>query len=179
MNYLQTDNAGPDIGKTRLEIYTDGSCLGNPGPGGWGLVAMQVTESGNNVIRTWERSEHGRYVTSNNRAELEAAIAALQFALEEQPGVPVTIVTDSQYLSKGITEWLPVWKARGWQTSSKKPVKNKDLWQRLEGLVQELNVQWRWVKAHTGQQFNERADALAKAAAERAQKVGCELRPAA
>ncbi|MBX3645372.1 MAG: ribonuclease HI [Rubrivivax sp.] len=131
-------------------IYTDGACKGNPGPGGWGA---------------WMRSgEHtrelfgGERLTTNNRMELTAPIEALA-SLNQR--CAVTIYTDSQYLRNGISTWIHGWKGRGWKTADHKPVKNVDLWQRLDALVQKHQVQWQWVKAHAGDPGNERADALA------------------
>ena len=133
-----------------VEIHTDGACSGNPGPGGWAAVLR------------WKGRERelagGEVPTTNNRMELMAAIAALESL--KRPG-RVALVTDSQYLRKGITEWLPAWKARGWRTADKKPVKNQDLWQRLEAAATGHRIDWRWLKGHAGHPLNERADALA------------------
>jgi len=131
-------------------IYTDGACKGNPGPGGWGAWLR----FGNH-----ERELYGgEQLTTNNRMELMAVIQALT-ALSRPCNV--TIHTDSEYVRKGITEWIHGWKQRGWKTADKKPVKNQDLWQRLEALSQLHRVNWRWVKGHAGDPGNERADALA------------------
>lgn len=138
---------------TEVRIYTDGACSGNPGPGGWAALLRyndrEKTLSG------------GEPTTTNNRMELAAAIAGLE-ALKRP--CRVVIVTDSQYVMKGITEWLPRWKARGWRTAGKQPVKNADLWQRLDALVQRHEVRWEWVRGHAGHAENERVDALARAA---------------
>lgn len=135
---------------TEVEIFTDGACRGNPGPGGWGAILR----SGGR-----ERELHGgEAVTTNNRMELMAAIRGLE-ALSRSCRVAIT--TDSQYVRKGMTEWLPNWKRRGWRTAAKKPVKNADLWQRLDALCDEHEVVWHWVRGHTGHPENERADALA------------------
>ena len=135
--------------------YTDGACSGNPGPGGWGalLVAMQDGE----VVRERELSG-GEPDTTNNRMELMAAIQALE-ALKDP--CEVNLTTDSQYVRKGITEWLANWKKRNWQTAAKKPVVNKDLWQRLETAAERHRVKWHWVRGHSGHSENERADRLA------------------
>ena len=136
-----------------VEIYTDGACRGNPGPGGWGVV-----------LRYKEREKTlygGEPHTTNNRMELMAAIAGLE-ALKRPSRVSLT--TDSQYVKRGITEWLADWKRRGWKTADRKPVKNVDLWQRLDGLVGKHQVSWHWVRGHTGHVDNERADALANQA---------------
>ena len=133
-----------------VEVYSDGACRGNPGPGGWGvLLRFQNTER-----ELWG----GEAQTTNNRMELTAVIRALE-ALRRPSRVRVT--TDSQYVQKGITEWLPSWKRRGWRTADKKPVKNDDLWKQLDELNARHEVEWRWVKGHAGHPENERADALA------------------
>jgi ribonuclease HI len=131
-------------------IYTDGACKGNPGPGGWGAWL----KSGEHAKELFG----GEPLTTNNRMELRAPIEAL--ASLTQP-CAVTIYTDSQYLRNGISTWIHAWKSRGWKTADHKPVKNIDLWQRLDALVQEHRVSWQWVKAHAGDPGNERADALA------------------
>ncbi|SET08611.1 ribonuclease H family protein [Paracoccus homiensis] len=178
MNQASSGDAEPATGETRLEIYTDGSSLGNPGPSGWGFVAVLLDEGGN-VVEEAERSASGSKITTNNRAELAAAIAAMGYANKAHPGTPVTILSDSQYLVKGFTEWLPGWKARGWRNSSGKAVENQDLWERLESAAEGQDVSWRWVEAHRGHAYNERADALARTAAERARPSGFAKRSAA
>ena len=139
----------------RIEIFTDGACSGNPGPGGWGAVmrfkGVEKELSG------------GEPATTNNRMELMAAIAALE-ALKRPSEVALT--TDSTYLRDGITRWIHDWKRRNWKTAAKKPVKNVDLWQRLEAAIAPHRVTWHWVRGHTGHPENERADALARAALE-------------
>jgi ribonuclease HI len=134
----------------RVEIFTDGACKGNPGPGGWGAVLRYQGR---------ERMLHGGEPhTTNNRMELTAAIEALS-ALREP--CEVTLTTDSEYLRKGITEWMANWKRRGWKTAAKEPVKNVDLWQRLDEAVQRHTIHWHWVKGHSGHRENELADQLA------------------
>jgi len=134
----------------RVEIYTDGACRGNPGPGGWGAVLRY-----NGV----EKDLHGGEPdTTNNRMELTAAIRALE-ALTEP--CQVDIYTDSTYVKDGITRWLDGWRARDWRTANKKPVKNQDLWKRLVAEVEQHDVGWHWVKGHSGHPENERADDLA------------------
>lgn len=134
-----------------VDIYTDGACSGNPGPGGWGAVLR---------YRGAERELcGGEAQTTNNRMELMAAIRALETL--KRP-MRVQLYTDSVYLRDGITSWLPNWKRRGWKTAAKKPVKNVDLWQRLETAIQPHDVDWHWVKGHAGHPENERADALAR-----------------
>jgi len=135
-----------------VDIFTDGACSGNPGPGGWGAVLR---------FRGRERElKGGETRTTNNRMELYAAIAALE-ALKRP--CKVRLHTDSQYLRDGITRYIRTWRARGWKTADKKPVKNVDLWQRLEAAVMPHRVEWRWVRGHAGHAENERADALARA----------------
>jgi ribonuclease HI len=137
----------------RVEIFTDGACSGNPGPGGWGAVLR---------YKGHERELFGaESPTTNNRMEMMAAIAALE-ALK-RPST-VRLFTDSLYLRDGITRWLPQWKARGWRTADKKPVKNVDLWQRLEAALETHSVEFHWVRGHAGHPENERADALARGA---------------
>src|SRR5829696_9043385 len=136
-----------------VEIFTDGACSGNPGPGGWGAV-----------LRYGEVEKElsgGETPTTNNRMELMAAIAGLE-ALKRP--CRVRLYTDSQYLRDGITKWLPAWKARVWRTAAKEPVKNIDLWQRLEAAAAPHEIDWLWVKGHAGHPENERADALARGA---------------
>jgi ribonuclease HI len=133
-----------------ITIYTDGACKGNPGPGGWGAW-LRV---GAHERELWG----GELLTTNNRMELTAVIEALS-ALKRHS--PVVIHTDSEYVRQGITNWIHNWKKRGWKTADHKPVKNIDLWQRLDALAAGHKVQWRWVKGHAGDPGNERADALA------------------
>ena len=135
----------------KVLIYTDGACRGNPGPGGWGAVLI----SGENTKEICG----GELATTNNRMELTAACEALE-ALK-RPCV-VELHTDSQYVKTGISEWLSVWKGRGWKTTTKGAVKNVDLWQRLDAARLKHTVDWRWVKGHAGHELNERADGLAR-----------------
>jgi ribonuclease HI len=136
-----------------VEAFTDGACRGNPGPGGWGVL---LRYQGN------EKTLYGaEQETTNNRMELMAAIQALE-SLTRQCSVILT--TDSQYVQKGITEWLPNWKKRGWKTAARKPVKNADLWRRLDQAVADHDVEWHWVRGHSGHPENEQADALANRA---------------
>ncbi|MEM9756577.1 MAG: ribonuclease HI [Pseudomonadota bacterium] len=140
-----------------LFAYTDGACSGNPGPGGWG--ALLVARDGDTTLRERELNG-GSADTTNNRMELLAAIEALE-ALD-RPST-ITVVTDSAYVKGGITAWLATWKRNGWRTSTKKPVKNEDLWRRLDAAAARHRVTWEWVKGHAGHPENERADALARA----------------
>jgi len=134
----------------KIDIYTDGACKGNPGPGGWGAM-----------LRTGEHVKElcgGEANTTNNRMELKAVIEAL--GALTRPCI-VVVHTDSQYVQKGISEWIHGWKARGWKTAAKAPVKNVDLWQALDAAQARHTIEWRWVKGHAGHEGNERADALA------------------
>ncbi|MDQ0505478.1 ribonuclease HI [Xanthobacter agilis] len=137
--------------KKTVAIFTDGACSGNPGPGGWGALlrfgAHEKTLNG------------GEQITTNNRMEMTAAISALE-ALKES--CAVQLHTDSQYLKDGITKWVHGWKRNGWRTADKKPVKNQDLWERLDEALKRHEVQWHWVKGHAGHPENERADELAR-----------------
>ena len=143
----------PPRARPGVEIFTDGACSGNPGPGGWGaILRFGVVE---------RELAGGEPVTTNNRMELMAAIAGLE-ALKRP--CRVRLYTDSQYLRDGITRWLPAWKARGWRTAAKAAVKNIDLWQRLEAAAAPHQVDWHWVRGHAGHPENERADALARGA---------------
>lgn len=134
-----------------VQIFTDGACSGNPGPGGWGAILLY---NGNE-----KEISGGETYTTNNRMELMAAISALETLTKP---VKVDLYTDSTYLRDGITTWISGWKQKGWKNSQNKPVKNADLWQRLDAVNSSHNVQWHWVKAHDGHELNERADALAR-----------------
>lgn len=142
---------------TDLIAYTDGACSGNPGPGGWGVL-MRATRDGE-IIKERELSG-GEADTTNNRMELMAAISALETL--RQPST-ITIVTDSAYVKNGVTSWIHGWKRNGWRTADKKPVKNVELWQRLDTAQAQHRVTWEWVKGHAGHPENERADELARA----------------
>lgn len=137
----------------RVEIFTDGACFGNPGPGGWGAILRHG--------KTVKEIHGGEPATTNNRMELMAAINALQSL---KYSCIVTLTTDSEYLRKGITEWLPHWKMRGWRTSRKEAVKNQDLWQLLDHAASRHRMDWQWVRGHNGHPENERADYLANVA---------------
>ena len=140
----------------KFKAYTDGACSGNPGVGGWGAVLL--AEKNNKIIKRKEISG-GLVDTTNNQMELIAAIETLK-ALKKY--TEICIITDSNYVKKGITEWLPSWKKNNWKTSSKKEVKNRNLWEELEELVNKNKVDWQWVKGHAGNIENERADFLAR-----------------
>jgi ribonuclease HI len=144
MSHLQT-----------VEIWTDGACLGNPGPGGWGVLMRWNGHS--------RELSGGETNTTNNRMELMAAIMALE-ALKKDTH-PVRLVTDSKYVRDGITLWLPKWRDNGWRTANRKPVKNADLWHRLDEVSAKHSIEWSWVKGHSGHPENERVDDLARLAA--------------
>ena len=160
--------------KYLISIYTDGGCSGNPGPGGWAYVIVRSGEGevGNSSLlgELWGAER----LTTNNRMELQAVIAALE-ALpsytghDKRTGVAacaekITVYTDWQYVQKGMTVWLEAWKGKGWKTSNRQPVKNKDLWQRLEALAAGFTIDWAWVKGHAGDKYNERCDMLTQKA---------------
>lgn len=143
-----------------LKAFTDGACSGNPGPGGWGVV-LQAINAGE-IVKERELSG-GAGETTNNQMELMAAISALE-TLERAS--TITVVTDSSYVKDGVSTWIHGWKRNGWKTAAKKPVKNVELWQRLDAAQARHNVTWEWVKGHAGHPENERADALARAGME-------------
>ena len=141
---------------TELVAYTDGACSGNPGPGGWGVLLQ--ARDGETVLKERPMSG-GEALTTNNRMELLAAITALE-TLERAS--TITVITDSTYVKNGVTSWIHGWKRNGWKTSAKKPVKNDDLWRRLDDAQARHDVTWEWVKGHAGHPENERADELAR-----------------
>jgi ribonuclease HI len=145
--------SGKDSSKKIVEIFTDGACSGNPGPGGWGAILRYGG--------TEKELNGGEPATTNNRMEMMAAIMAIEAV--KRP-CEIHLHTDSEYLRQGITTWIHGWKARGWKTADKKPVKNVDLWQRLEAAIETHDVHWHWVKGHSGHVENERADELARLA---------------
>jgi len=140
-----------------LVAYTDGACSGNPGPGGWGVLLL--ARDGETVVKTREL-QGGEADTTNNRMELLAAITALETLSRASA---LTIVTDSAYVKNGVSQWIHGWKRNGWKTADKKPVKNVDLWQRLDEAQARHKVTWEWIKGHAGHPENERADELARA----------------
>ena len=144
----------------RVEIFTDGACKGNPGPGGWGAL-LRV----NGQSKELKGSEPE---TTNNRMEMQAVISALE-SLKQPCSVQLT--TDSKYVLDGVKSWMPNWKKRGWKTASKAPVKNKDLWMKIDVLVQAHDIEWAWVKGHSGHVENERVDQLANDAIDEMQKT--------
>ena len=144
-----------------IDIFTDGACSGNPGPGGWGAILRKGT--------TEKELFGGEALTTNNRMEMMAVIEALR-ALKTP--VEARVHTDSQYVQKGISEWIHGWKRRGWKTAGKEPVKNEDLWRELDRLAAQHSIEWLWVKGHAGHVENERADVLARRGVELARKGG-------
>ena len=135
-----------------IEIYTDGGCSGNPGPGGWAFVLRG--EAGETI------GSGGEANTTNNRMELRAVISALEEAERRSPGAAVILYTDSQYVKNGITKWIRSWKSNGWRTSDKKPVKNRELWEELDAVASRVRPKFLWVEGHSGVEGNERCDEL-------------------
>ena len=145
----------PKSARGKIEIFTDGACLGNPGPGGWGALLRQYD--------TEKEIAGGERETTNNRMELMGALRGLEAVPE---GSTVALTTDSQYVRQGLTQWIVRWKRNGWQTASRKPVKNEDLWRALDALVVCRDVAWHWVKGHSGHRENDMVDALANRGAD-------------
>ena len=147
-----------------ISVYTDGGCSGNPGPGGWAYVIINSANvvGGAEAFEDWGAESS----TTNNRMELQAVIAALETISRTDTGTDprITLYTDSQYVQKGITVWIKDWKSKGWKTSARQPVKNQDLWQRLDTLSGGLPITWVWVKGHAGNKYNERCDFLTQKA---------------
>ena len=139
-----------------IKVYTDGACRGNPGPGGWGAIIFRDNEE----IELFD----GDKMTTNNQMEMVAAIKALEYLKDEDQ--KIILYTDSDYLRQGITSWIVNWKNNNWRTAAKKPVKNKELWILLDQLVEQLNIEWHWVKGHSGDPGNEKADDLANKGAD-------------
>lgn len=135
-----------------VEVWTDGACSGNPGPGGWGAILSYKGKE--------RELSGGEALTTNNRMELMGAIAALETLTRP---CTVALHTDSQYLRQGITSWIHGWKKNGWKTADRKPVKNEELWKRLDAALKQHKIEWKWVRGHAGDEMNERADALARA----------------
>jgi ribonuclease HI len=144
--------------RNEVEIYTDGGCSGNPGPGGWAYVMVQ----GEKIIAQGKGAQEE---TTNNKMEMTAVIEALKFfKTMNDTSQTVTVITDSQYVQKGITQWIHQWKRNSWRTSDKKPVKNQDLWQELDTLAHEFKLNWQWVKGHAGNLYNEQCDQMTQEA---------------
>jgi len=148
--------------ETALQIFTDGGCSGNPGPGGWAYIIVVKTSGGEQIA---SEGKGGEKDTTNNRMELMAVISSLK-ALKSMDGLPrqAVMYTDSQYVQKGISEWINNWKKNSWRTSDKKPVKNQDLWMELDALSGEFSLAWEWVRGHAGNYFNERCDSMTQEA---------------
>jgi ribonuclease HI len=146
---------------TAFRIYTDGGCSGNPGPGGWAYVMVLQTFQGDTIIAQNKGGEKG---TTNNRMELSAVIEALRALKTMDVPHKATVFTDSQYVQKGITEWILKWKKNSWRTSDKKPVKNQDLWVELDTLASDFSIKWEWIKGHAGNKYNELCDRLTQEA---------------
>jgi ribonuclease HI len=145
-----------------LKIYTDGGCSGNPGLGGWAYVIVQETFQGQRILSS---DLGGEEKTTNNRMELKAVIAALN-ALSKAGNAPkqIAVFTDSQYVQKGISEWIHNWKRNSWRTSDKSPVKNQELWKELDSLAGEFTIEWEWVRGHAGNEYNELCDQMTRQA---------------
>lgn len=140
---------------TKIYIFTDGACSGNPGPGGWGAVIQKPSGT--------EEISGGDMMTTNNRMEMQAVIKALEWIQSDiSSTLEIVLCTDSLYVKDGITQWVPKWKANGWMTANRTPVKNMDLWKELDALVGRCSVTWQWVRGHSGHEQNERADFLAR-----------------
>ncbi|RJE89398.1 ribonuclease HI [Paracoccus onubensis] len=145
---------------TTLFAWTDGACSGNPGPGGWGVLLRAM--EGDRIVKQREL-QGGEAATTNNRMELMAAISALEALTRPSE---ITVITDSAYVKNGVTQWLHGWKRNGWRTAGRKPVKNEELWRRLDEAQARHRVEWQWIKGHAGHAENERADELARAGME-------------
>ena len=147
--------------ETGLKIYTDGGCSGNPGPGGWAYLMVLETFQGAKIIAQDKGAERE---TTNNRMEISAVIAALRALKKMDVPRQVTVYTDSQYVQKGITEWIRLWKRNSWRTSDKTPVKNQDLWLELDSIAGELSIKWEWIRGHAGNEYNEHCDRMTQEA---------------
>ena len=149
-----------------MHVYTDGGCSGNPGPGGWAYVLVRdIDASDPNADPVIAEQWGAEKITTNNRMELTAVISALKaLKAENDPPKELTVYTDSQYVQKGISQWIHNWKRNAWRTSGKDPVKNKDLWMELDALSAAFPIRWMWVKGHAGNLYNERCDALTQKA---------------
>lgn len=158
----------PHMGQTRIEIFTDGSCIGNPGHGGYGFVLLRK-DADDRVIKTHEGTGYD-LATTNNRMEMTAVCAALE-ALGRVTDEPITVFCDANLIPNAMNGWLAKWKANGWRKSGGKPAENRDLWERLERAAEGRNVTWLWVRGHNGTEHNERADRLAYAGSRKAEKI--------
>jgi len=147
--------------ETSLKIFTDGGCSGNPGPGGWAYVMVLETFQGETIAA---RNKGAEKDTTNNRMELTAVISALRALKTMSLPRKTRVITDSQYVQKGITDWIRAWKRNSWRTSDKKPVKNQDLWMELDSLAEEFSIAWEWVRGHAGNEYNEMCDRMTQEA---------------
>jgi ribonuclease HI len=163
-----TCGAQPPEGQTCIEIFTDGSCIGNPGHGGYGFVLLRK-DADDRVIKTYESTGYA-LSTTNIRMEMIAACATLE-ALGSVTDEPITVFCDANLIPNAMNTWLAQWKAKGWKKSNGKPVENRDLWERLERAAEGRNVTWQWVRGHNGTEHNERADRLAYAGSRKAERV--------
>ncbi|MEL0438255.1 ribonuclease H family protein [Phycobacter sp. K97] len=166
-NRKQERGAQLDEGQTRIEIYTDGSCIGNPGHGGWGSVTLRKT-AGGEIAKSREASGY-ELSTTNNRMELTAVCATLE-KLGRVTQEPITVFCDANLIPNAMNGWLAKWKANDWKRSGGKAVENRDLWERLDSAAAGRNITWKWLRGHNGSKYNERADRLAYKAALRAEK---------
>jgi len=149
--------------ETSLKIFTDGGCSGNPGPGGWAYVMVLETFQGETIAA---KNKGAEKETTNNRMELTAVISALRALKTMNVPRRAAVYTDSQYVQKGISEWIQAWKRNSWRTSDKKPVKNQDLWMELDSLAEEFSIAWEWVRGHAGNEYNEMCDRMTQEAIE-------------
>lgn len=165
---LKINMVAPDLpaaADSQILIYTDGACIGNPGPGGWAFVIQRILDGV--VIKEVIQSGDGPERTTNNCMEMEAVIAAL-LQVRKGETAAITIRTDSQLVVKGMNDWIAGWQAKGWKGANKKPIANRDLWEQILALAEGKNITWEWVKGHAGDPLNEKVDGLAEAAARRA-----------
>lgn len=158
-----------NMDKRKVIIYTDGACSGNPGPGGWAAVVMYENKS----VFIKKRISGGEENTTNNKMELKAVINGLKML---KISCKVIVHTDSQYIKQGITEWINKWKTNGWKTADKKPVKNRELWQELDEVALQHDINWKWVRAHNGNMYNEEADRLARKESKNLKYRDCEVK---
>ena len=160
---------------SKIKLYTDGACSQNPGPGGWAFVIILKDSRNDPQDKELLRSSGGEKVTTNNRMELLAVIQALtayrEKILPDYGDCPVTLHTDSQYVQQGISSWIKKWKLNGWRTASREPVKNQDLWQQLDAIAGQVELEWMWVKGHAGNRYNELCDRLAVEASKNSEGI--------
>lgn len=162
--------AAPNFHTTRIDIFTDGSCIGNPGHGGWGFVILRRDVLSGELVKNIEKSGHEASLTTNIKMEMTAACTALE-SLGRVTDEPITVFCDLDLIPKAMNLWLPNWKAKGWKKSGGKAVENRTLWERLDRAAAGRNVTWAWVRGHNGSEHNERADRLAYAASLKAEAI--------